>query len=222
MTRVVHESEEVDEEFDIDFETTYTVLECRGCEAVTLRRRLISHDIDVAETDYYPPPISRQAPRWRYDLPRDFRSLLDETYTALHANSRRLVLMGARALVDLFMNASIGDIGGFQKKLAKLVDEGYLSRKNMEILEAALDAGHAAAHRGHDPTTEDVTLVLDIVENLLQPLALKDKADELRKRTPKREAQQPAPADAAKPRRLACALGRRGVAPALVNRKGIA
>lgn len=188
MARVVRESEEVNDEFDIDFQITYTVLECRGCEAVTLRRRVISHDINVDDTDYYPPPISRQAPRWRYDLPAEFRSLLDETYTALHANSKRLVLMGGRALVDLFMNVSIGDIGGFQKKLLKLVDEGYLSRKNMEILEAALDAGHAAAHRGHNPTTEDVTLVLDIVENLIQPLALKEKAEELRRRTPKREA----------------------------------
>jgi hypothetical protein len=52
---------------------------------------------------------------------------MDETYAALHANSKRLALMGARALVDLFMNATIGDIGGFQRKLQKLVEEGYLS-----------------------------------------------------------------------------------------------
>ncbi len=68
----------------------------------------------------------------------------------------------------------------------------------MEILEAALEAGHAAAHRGHNPTIEDVTLVLDIVENLIQPLALKEKAEELRRRTPTREAQQATAAHAAK------------------------
>jgi hypothetical protein len=198
--RVIHESDEVDEEFDIDIEITYTMLECRGCGAVTLRRHVVSHDIDMEYTDYYPPPVSRQAPRWQYDLPSEFRSLLGETYTALHANSKRLVLMGGRALVDLFMNVSIGDVGGFQQKLDKLVTEGHLSQKNKEILKAALDAGHAAAHRAHNPTVDDVTLVLDIVENLIQPLALKKKAEEMRKRTPKREVQQAAAADAAKPR----------------------
>jgi hypothetical protein len=94
--------------------------------------------MDIVE--YYPPPISRQIPRWCYDLPVEFPSLIQETYAALHANSKRLALMGARALVDLFINATIGDIGGFQKKLERLVETGYLSRKNMEILEPALDA----------------------------------------------------------------------------------
>lgn len=186
MTRVLHESEELAEGIHVDLETTSTMLECRGCGGVTLRRRVVSHELDLDDTEYYPPPVSRQAPKWRYDLQDEFRSLMDESYAALHANSKRLALMGARALVDLFMNASIGDIGGFQKKLAKLVEDGHLSRQHKEILEAALDAGHAAAHRAHNPTTDDVALVFDIVENLIQPLALKEKTEELRRRTPRR------------------------------------
>ena len=94
--------------------------------------------------------------------------------------------MGARAIVDQFMNVMIGDIGGFKAKLQKLVDDGYISKKNRETLEAALDAGHAATHRSHDPSPDDLTLVLDIVENLIQPLALEKKIETLKKNTPKR------------------------------------
>lgn len=188
-TRELHEEEEIDETFSFDFHTTYTMLECRGCGSVTLRRKLLYVQLQDETTDFYPPPISRQIPRWHSDLPKEFQSLMQEIYAALHANSRRLALMGARALIDLFMNATVGDIGGFQRKLGQLVDDGYLSAKNKEILEAALDAGHAAAHRAHSPTKGDVTLVFDIVENLVQTLALKDKIEDLKKNTPKRESQ---------------------------------
>jgi hypothetical protein len=189
--RVVNESEEVDEgRFSIDWQTTNTIFECKGCGAVTLRRRVVSHDLNTDDTEFYPPPVSRQSPRWLYDLPDEIESLLKEVYVALHANSRRLALMGARTIVDAFMNATIGDIGGFQAKLEKLVEDGYLSTKNRETLEAALDAGHAAAHRAHNPSLDDLTLVLDIVENLIEPLALKEKIEDLKKSTPKRKVQR--------------------------------
>jgi len=65
-------------------------------------------------------------------------------------------MMGARALVDIFMTEHLGDIGGFQQKLDSLENEGYLSKVNRQVLEAALEAGHAAAHRGHKAEEETV------------------------------------------------------------------
>jgi len=173
--------------FMIDWLTTYTVLECRGCGGITLRRRVVSDDVDVDETTYYPPQISRKSPRWQYELPEEFRDLLKESYAALHAGSKRLAIMGARALVDLFMTTTIGDVGGFQQKLEQLVQNGFLSQQNRKVLEAALEAGHAVSHRGHQPKERDVDLVFDIVENLLQTMVLSEKAEELKKNTPKRK-----------------------------------
>jgi hypothetical protein len=191
---VLDESEEILEKIDdeeipytIYWQTKYTVLECRGCGSVTMRRRTECCNDNSYNINYFPPPISRQIPKWINDLPVDFQSLIREIYTALHANSKCLALMGTRALVDLFMNTTVGDIGGFQRKLEKLVEEGYLGKKNKEILEAALDAGHAATHRAHNPTAEDVNLVFDIVENLIQHLALKKRSHDLKKHTPKRQ-----------------------------------
>jgi len=193
-TRVLKESEEAGPEEDrflFHYVTTCTVLECRGCGSVTLRQHVVWEEINDHQITFYPPPISRQIPQWHYGLPSEFRSLMKELYAALHADSRRLALMGARALVDLFMNVTIGDVGGFRAKLGKLVEDGYLSNRNREILEPALDAGHAATHRAHNPTLDDVGLVFDIVENLVQTLVLKKRVEDLKKRTPKRQQIQP-------------------------------
>ncbi len=171
---VIAERQHVEPEYEMergthifDYITTYTMLECRGCGSVTLRESFTSTGPDFYEENFYPPPIARRQPAWLNDLPDEFKSLILETYSSLHADSKRLALMGARALVDLFMNKTVGDIGGFAVKLNKLVEEGYLSTKDREILEPALDVGHAVSHRGHEPSKEDVNLVFDIVENLI-------------------------------------------------------
>jgi hypothetical protein len=109
-----------------------------------------------------------------------------EVYAALHADSVTLATMGARALVDMVMNKEVGDLGGFAQKMGEMKKRGIVSERNAQILEAALNAGHAAAHRGHRPQSEQVSQVIDIVENLLQTQILKAVAGELRSATPKR------------------------------------
>lgn len=189
--RVVNATEYIDEDgYPARWQTTNTVFECRGCGSVSLRRQLAIDGLEDDIIEYYPPPVSRQSPTWRYDLPNEITSLLEKVYTALHANSRRLALMGLRAIVDLFINATIGDIGSFKVKLDKLVDDHHLSRENRETLEVALDAGHAATHRAYNPSPYDLASVLDIMENLIRPLALKKRIEELKKNIPKRKVQQ--------------------------------
>lgn len=168
---------------------TYTMLECMGCGSIILRHRSTcpqTRDDDFVV--FYPQRRLRRIPDWQIDLPSEFKSLLRETYTALNANSFRLAVMGARALVDMFINETVGDVGGFAAKLSKLVETGDLSKKEKDILAAALDTGHAVIHRGHNPSGEDVKIVFDIVENLLQKLALGKQVKNLKRHTPKRRA----------------------------------
>ena len=161
--RQLKEREELENgEYVIDWVTTYTMLECNGCGDVVLRRNLFSDDVDVDETTYYPPLVSRQIPRWTHDLPPELRELLKETYTALHAGSKRLAMMGARSLVDQFMTSTLGDVGGFEKKLDGLTTRGLLSQQNKGVLEVALEAGHAVTHRGHAPGVDDVNIVFEV------------------------------------------------------------
>ena len=96
-------------------------------------------------------------------------------------------MMGARTIVDMYMNDTVGDVGNFGQKLEKLVIDGHLGSQDKAVLEAALEAGHAAAHRGHLPTSENINHVMDIVENLVQKNALRKSAALLTKGTPPRQ-----------------------------------
>lgn len=171
---------------EISWKTTYKMLECCGCEHVSLQRKFYFSECNDVEVEYYPPQISRQIPKWCHELPPEWSELLNEVYLALHADSRRLALMGARALVDLYMSEKLGDIGGFAQKIKKLEADGLISKPNKAVLEAALEVGHAAAHRGHKAKANEVNQVIDIVENLLQSHVLELSADNLKSQTPQR------------------------------------
>lgn len=171
---------------EIDWRTTYSMLECCGCEDVTMKRSYHFSEWEGVQIDYYPPQVSRQLPNWHDGLPSEIESLLKEVYSALHSDNRRLALMGARALIDVYMNQKLGDIGGFEQKLKKLESEGLIGKQNREYLEAAIEAGHAAAHRGHRPAINEVNQVMDIVENVLHSYLLKYYAENIKAKTPKR------------------------------------
>lgn len=171
---------------EISWKTIYKMLECCGCENVSLQRCFYFSEYDEVEEECYPPQISRRLPKWHDELPDDWQELLQEVYLALHADSRRLVLMGARTLIDLYMNEQLGDVGGFAQKIKRLESEGLISKPNKGVLEIALEVGHAAAHRGHKARANEVNQVIDIVENLLQNHVLAATAENLKSKTPQR------------------------------------
>ena len=188
--RVQRGSEVYDAEagIEISWRTKWTMLECAGCETVCLRRAYWFSEWDREgdeEIEYFPPPTARRPPRWMDQLGEEERSILGEVYVALQADSRRLAMMGARTLVDIVMNRD-GDHGSFAAGLAALEKRGLVGARQREVLKAALDAGHAAAHRGHLADREDVETVIDIVEHLLHAELLGPAAEELKTRTPPR------------------------------------
>jgi hypothetical protein len=170
----------------------WKVLQCRGCEEVTLQRVDWCSEDDPMDgpgpAAYFPPRVSRRKPVWakRYELPSEYLDLLEETYTALHADSRRLAMMGARALIDAVIRRNAGDKQNFNQGLNALAEKYLISEQDRGIIEAAIDVGHASAHRGHKPTPEDVNVVIDIVERLIHTDILAEQARELKKSTPPR------------------------------------
>lgn len=175
-------------EHTVSWTTVYKMLECCGCEDVCLQSLYYFSEADGVKEEYYPPQISRPLPRWLDELPIEWSELLAEVYSALHSDSRRLVLMGARALIDLYMNKQLGDVGGFAQKLNNLEADGLISKPHKEVLSAALELGHAATHRGHCPKPNEVNQVIDIVESLLQNDVFAATAKNLKAKTPKRGA----------------------------------
>lgn len=175
-------------QYEVSWQTTYLMLECCGCEDVLMKKTFWFSENDDVDVYYYPPRVSRQKPRWFDQVPRKYHSLMNEIYTALHADSRTLSMMGLRALTDLIIAEKLGNSEGFASGLEKLVIQGHLTTRNKAIVEAAVDAGHAASHRAHVPSSSELETVMDIVENLIQSDLLELSAKELKKTTPKRVA----------------------------------
>jgi hypothetical protein len=191
-TRVVITDEDEGEEYGpLRWEDTYELLECAGCESVSMKHTNWFVQGDAVEVSIYPPPVKRRRPHWFNEIPRPVSTLLQQVYQALDGNSRSLALMGARAVLDMVLVEVAGDKGAFSAKLDELEKKGFIGSKNKEVLDAALDAGSAASHRGYMPSINDINAVMDIVENLLQTIYhLKTLADSLKKTTPVRPAKK--------------------------------
>lgn len=185
------DTEMVDDEFEVGWYHHHGVLKCLGCETVCLRLESYFSESghgDPPQTTFYPPPLARRAPDWLEDVPESQQALLKEVYAALQADSRRLAVMGMRAVLDLYLVTKVEDRGTFTEKLTQLSEQGFIGVRQRDVLAAAIETGHAAAHRGYQPTQEAMQAVLDIVENLLQAELLHPTATALRAATPPRRA----------------------------------
>jgi hypothetical protein len=76
--------------------------------------------------------------------------------------------MGLRALLEDLMTHRLGDIGGFDDKVKRMVSDGDLSKVQKQVLDPTLELGHAATHRGHLPSASQLEAALSVVESLLQ------------------------------------------------------
>ena len=176
------------------FEERALIIECCGCENLALVKK--SHfsehvgwyEDPVTGREYqeeywdeaiYPPVSYRPAPPWFDDLPdKTLRDISAEVYKSLQSESYFLAAFGARTLLDRLIVLTVGDQGNFTKGLTKLQSSDMLSAHEREVIGPALEAGHAAAHRGWAPTQDQVAVILDTVEGLIHRLLVLPKLSE--------------------------------------------
>jgi hypothetical protein len=122
----------------------------------------------------YPSRVSRKEPDWLelFDLfgngdESKLAALLREIYAAADGGQHRLAAMGIRALLEQIMIMQVGDFGGFDKKLEKFQEDGFISSGQREAMRAVLDVGDAAMHRAFVPNPEQLTTCLDICEGVM-------------------------------------------------------
>lgn len=165
----------------------WNLSKCRGCEKINFKH--IFRQGPERETDrvfHFPRKPIRQTPKWIIKLPMQYVEVLNEVYVSLNERLFILSLTGIRTLLDIYIVNKIGDAGTFKQKLNKLVNAGIITSTKATVIEAAIEAGNAAAHRGYKPDKETLFLVLDIVENLLQSEIVDRNAVQIKKNTPKR------------------------------------
>lgn len=143
----------------------HQVLRCLGCKAI--HHLVTTRGFAPEGTVRYPPKSSRKRPRWLLKMPFSLMQLFGEVYQALDADSRVLAAIGARTILDRFIVEVVGDVGTFKEKVQALVGRGIATADDGSILTTALDAGSAAAHRGHEPSAEDLDTVFEIMERIL-------------------------------------------------------
>lgn len=126
-------------------------------------------------------------PRWFSSVPDKMQFIMREIYRALGTGMSALPAMGVRAVIDMVCVDQIGDVGSFENKIDRLVDEGHISANDKESLKSAIELGSASAHRGHLPDEDSVMRAVEICEHFLQKTyALPESSERLRRTTPPR------------------------------------
>jgi hypothetical protein len=161
----------------------YLLMQCAGCDTVHLQHdSWFSENWDengsIIDTVYYPPAISRRRPSWLKDPEGPFyfgstevEKLLEEIYSALQNDSRRLAVMGIRALLELIMIQQVGDSGQIGKNVDRFLEQGFVAKTNQETFRFQLiEAGHAAMHRQYVPERVDIEVLMQITESLIETI----------------------------------------------------
>ena len=134
----------------------------------------------------YPSFTKDPVPEWTKDLEPICMSLFWEVYKALSSNLNTLAMMGIRTLIDIYANNKVGDIGGFDKKVKKLLDDKFISNEQHSLLQIVIEAGHASSHRGYQPAKTDVESCLKIIESLFMLTSFGDELKEIKSKIPSR------------------------------------
>ena len=180
---------------------TFHVMRCTECNNVTFLIDQLDNpgsmmgDPEILSTAYYPPLTFRNKPSWYPKLNKKYRLILDEVYLALDSSLFCLASAGTRTALDQLIVKKVGDSGGFEDKIKALFDKGIIDQDERDLLIAVIDAGSASAHRGFKPDNDDMKDMMKITEHIfyqvcIKPMekkALREKANKLKNKTPKRK-----------------------------------
>jgi hypothetical protein len=176
-------SDEIADGIEIYGSDIWQLLRCLGCDTVKLKHTYwFSEETDgygnqVTNTEYFPPSITRQKPKWRSNLfpynsnLHSYNALCDEIYGALALGAHRLATMGIRALVERLMIDQVEDQGRFEKNISAFFLAGHVAVNQQDMFKDTLiEAGHAAMHRAFEPSADTVNTLLDIVEGIMHSI----------------------------------------------------
>lgn len=163
----------------------HSLLECRGCETVFYETSSWnSEDIDchydaVGQEQYehprevqtYPKPEAKTKPVWFDAMQKadpQLHNILSQMYVAHENQARILTAIGLRTALDRATEVlSIDPAKTFDEKLDELRDGGWIGQTERDILGVVTDAGNAAAHRGWEPDSREVSELLSSMEVFL-------------------------------------------------------
>jgi len=165
------------------------VFQCLGCERIHIfyTETIPNKAPDYKPTEYQlPRKLERRQPSWLKDINLDYLELLGEIYSSYNSSNLISFSICCRTLIDGILTAKLGDIGGFEKKLAEYKNQGNITSSQQNVLNFLIESGNASAHRAYKPSSEIAENLIDIVEQLLKEQVLVKKSSILTNEIPKR------------------------------------
>ena len=194
----------LDQQYDIsiDWADKYQIVQCQGCETISFRQlHWFSEDWDGPTERLYPKRAKNSLPTKDYfNAPPSLRRIYRETIESFNNEVYTLCAAGLRSIVEGICEDQ-GIIDGpipvtkkdgsskverkenLQGKISGLCEKGILARENSEILHEHRFLGNEAVHKLSQPSPEELTLAIQIIEHTLDALyEIPKKALELKHR----------------------------------------
>ena len=187
-------SEPWDSTHDFFWETDYEIIQCLGCESISFRSNSINSEHDdhegrsIPTIRIYPQRSSDSLLAKNYlNVPFNIQRIYNETIECYNYDNLTLCGAGVRALVEGICQENgitegnvqytekdgtikIVKKSNLQGKINGLNDNGILTSKSADILHEHRFLGNSAVHELAKPTSEELKLAIEIIENVLDTL----------------------------------------------------
>lgn len=186
-------SEVVDRQYSVEWFDDYQIIQCQGCETISFRilswcSECVDYDCNGTSETLYPKRAIECLPlKTFHNTPRVISRIYREIIDSYNNEIYTLCAAGLRAIVEgICANQGIEDgpvevekndgskiiqrKKDLQGKISGLHEKGILTQKSSEILHEHRFLGNEAVHELHQPSSEELTLAIEIIEHTIESL----------------------------------------------------
>jgi hypothetical protein len=191
-------SEEIGRGIEISWYDDYRLIRCLGCDSISLvKKSWFSEDwdpIDNGITYSYYPSFKKKVALENDDIPEKIAMIYKESIDAYNSGAYILVAAGLRAVIEAICSSKKIDRGtvpyknggkntskNLEGKIHGLMDEGYVSPRQLEALHELRFLGNTALHEIDKPTELQINIAFSIIESIIEVIyGFEDKSKKLR------------------------------------------
>lgn len=160
--------------------TEYEIIRCMNCDKISFRKEssnsedyYYNPETDEYDSNYdvslYP---NRTAGRFKIDghwhLPSEVRAAYEEVISAVNGGQPILAGLGVRVLIEVICRDQSAVGKSLLVKIDDLKTKGVLTHAGADILHKLRSMGNDSAHEAKPSSDKQISLAMDVVENLLQ------------------------------------------------------
>lgn len=163
---------------EIPVTKTFLTLQCRGCDNVCLLISNTDHDcLDpqtgepaTVETIHPTPFRSDREILESYHIPDKVKTIYEETIKAFNEGLLILSAVGVRTVIEALAIEQNIKVRGIASKIRRMVEEDLITQDNANLLDLVRYIGNLATHEIKKQHKYDLSLCIDIVENIIKNL----------------------------------------------------